>query len=83
MTSGELAASLRPAAGPGSADLLGQGDDDARGAAQVAQQEKVLVLRHLAEEVGTMIMRAAARMLAEAISGRARAASQLRRPAPQ
>ena len=75
MISGELAASLRPAAGPESADLLGQGDDDARGAAQVAQQEKVLVLRHLAEELGTMIMRAAARMLAEAISGRARAAS--------
>src|SRR3954447_3627444 len=34
-----------------SADLLGQGDDDARGAAQVAQQEDVLVLGHLAEEL--------------------------------
>src|SRR4051812_23326897 len=37
-----------------SADLLGQGDDDARGAAQVAQQEDVLVLGHLAEELSAV-----------------------------
>jgi hypothetical protein len=36
----------------GSADLLGQGDDDARGAAEVAQQEDSLILSHLAEELG-------------------------------
>src|ERR1700677_1516621 len=33
-----------------SADLLGQCDDDARGAAEVAEPEGALVLRHLAEE---------------------------------
>jgi len=38
MTSGELAASLRPAAGPGSADLLGQGDDDDWGALTINVQ---------------------------------------------
>jgi hypothetical protein len=35
-----------------SADLFGQGDDDARGAAQVAEQVDALVLGHLAEELG-------------------------------
>src|SRR3981081_1081205 len=35
-----------------SADLSGQGDDDARGAAEVAEPEGALVLRHLAEEFG-------------------------------
>src|SRR6266496_463414 len=33
-----------------SADLFGQSDDDARGAAEVAEPEDALVLRHLAEE---------------------------------
>jgi hypothetical protein len=33
-----------------SADLFGQGDDDARGAAEVAEREDALVLCHLAEE---------------------------------
>src|SRR6202041_3860156 len=33
-----------------SADLFGQGDDDARGAAEVTEQEDALVLGHLAEE---------------------------------
>jgi hypothetical protein len=37
-----------------SAGLFGQGDDDAGGAAQVAQQEDVLVLRDLAEEFGAV-----------------------------
>jgi len=37
-----------------SADLFGQGDDDARGAAEVAEQEDALVLRHLAEEFGAV-----------------------------
>lgn len=37
-----------------SADLFGQGDDDARGAAEVAEQEDVLVLCHLAEEFGAV-----------------------------
>ena len=37
-----------------SADLLGQGDDDARGAVEVAQQEDALVLCHLAEESGAV-----------------------------
>src|SRR5215470_9104391 len=37
-----------------SADPFSQGDDDARGAAKVAEQEDVLVLRHLAEEVRAM-----------------------------
>ena len=31
-------------------DLFGQSDDDARGAAEVAEPEDALVLRHLAEE---------------------------------
>ena len=35
-----------------SADLLGEGDDDACGAADVAEPEDALVLRHLAEEFG-------------------------------
>src|SRR5262252_2491529 len=35
-----------------SADLFGQGDDDARGAAEIAEPEDALVLRHLAEEFG-------------------------------
>jgi hypothetical protein len=35
-----------------SADLLGQGDDDARRAAKVAQQEDALELRYLAEDFG-------------------------------
>jgi hypothetical protein len=35
-----------------SADLFGQGDDDARGAAEVAEPEDALVLRHLAKEFG-------------------------------
>jgi hypothetical protein len=35
-----------------SADLFRQGDDDARGAAEVAEPEDALVLRHLAEEFG-------------------------------
>ncbi len=37
-----------------SADLFGQGDDDARGAAEVTEQEDALVLCHLAEEFGAM-----------------------------
>src|SRR5512140_1423855 len=37
-----------------SADLFGQGDDDARGAAEVAEPEDALVLRHLAEEFGAV-----------------------------
>jgi hypothetical protein len=37
-----------------SADLLGQGDDDARGAAKVAEQEDALELRHLAEDFGAV-----------------------------
>ena len=37
-----------------SADLFGQGDDDARGAAEVAEPEDTLVLRHLAEEFGAV-----------------------------
>jgi hypothetical protein len=37
-----------------SADLLGQGDDDARGAAEVAEQEGALVLCDLAEEFGAV-----------------------------
>jgi hypothetical protein len=37
-----------------SADLLGQGDDDARGAAKVAEQEDALKLRHLAENFGAV-----------------------------
>src|SRR5262245_20500904 len=37
-----------------SADLFGQGDDDARGAAEVAEPEDGLVLRHLAEEFGAV-----------------------------
>lgn len=36
------------------ADLFGQGDDDSRGAAEVAEPIAVLVLRHLAEEVGAV-----------------------------
>jgi len=39
-----------------SADLFGQGDDDARGAAEVAEPEDALVLRHLAEEFGAVMM---------------------------
>ena len=35
-----------------SADLLGQGDNDARGAAEIAEQVAVLVLRYHAEELG-------------------------------
>ena len=37
-----------------SADLFGQGDDDARGAAEVAEPEDALILRHLAEEFGAV-----------------------------
>ena len=37
-----------------SADLFGQGDDDARGAAEVTEQEDALVLCHLAEEFGAV-----------------------------
>src|SRR5829696_904640 len=37
-----------------SADLFGQSDDDARGAAEVAEPEDALVLRHLAEEFGAV-----------------------------
>ena len=37
-----------------SADLFGQGDDDARGAAEVTEQEDTLVLCHLAEEFGAV-----------------------------
>jgi len=44
----------RPARQVASADLLGQGDDDARGAAEVAEPEDALVLRHLAEEFGAV-----------------------------
>src|SRR6185437_5570723 len=36
------------------ADLFGQGDDDARGAAEVAEPVAVLVLRHPAEEFGAV-----------------------------
>jgi hypothetical protein len=38
-----------------SADLLSQGDDDARGAAEVAEPEDALVLGHLAEEFGAVV----------------------------
>jgi hypothetical protein len=38
-----------------SADLLGQGNDDARGAAEVAEQEDALVLGYLAEEFGALV----------------------------
>jgi hypothetical protein len=41
-----------PPASNGSAELLGQRDDDALGAADVAESIAVLVLRHLAEEFG-------------------------------
>src|SRR5690349_9320199 len=41
------------ATGP-SADLLGQGDDDAFGATEVAEPVAVLVLRHLAHEFGAV-----------------------------
>src|SRR5215510_12071807 len=37
-----------------SADLFGQGDDNARGTAEVAEPEDALVLRHLAEEFGAV-----------------------------
>jgi hypothetical protein len=37
-----------------SADLFGQGDDDAGGVAEVAEPEDALVLRHLAEEFGAV-----------------------------
>src|SRR6266508_2348344 len=37
-----------------SADLFGQSDDDARGAAEVAEPEDALVLRHLAAEFGAV-----------------------------
>src|SRR5579859_3788990 len=40
--------------GPASADLLGQADDDAGRAAQVAEQEDALELRDLAEEFGAV-----------------------------
>src|SRR6266851_3047774 len=40
----------RPRAGAPSAELLGQGDDDALGAADVAEQVFVLVLHHVADE---------------------------------
>jgi hypothetical protein len=43
-----------PRGRPASADLFGQGDDDARGAAEVAEPEDALVLRHLAEEFGAV-----------------------------
>jgi hypothetical protein len=42
-----------------SADLLGQGNDDARGAAEVAEQEDALELCHLAEEFGAVARRRA------------------------
>src|SRR5260370_12310473 len=37
-----------------SADLFGQGADDARGAAEAAEPEDALVLRHLATEFGAV-----------------------------
>jgi len=37
-----------------SADLFGQGDDDARGAAQGAEQEDALEPRYLAEDFGAV-----------------------------
>ena len=43
-----------PRSRPASADLFGQGDDDARGAAEVAEPVDALVLRHLAEEFGAV-----------------------------
>src|SRR5260370_37909926 len=46
-----------------SADLFGQGDDDARGAAEVAEQEDVLVLRYLAEEFGAVGAQAGDRVM--------------------
>src|SRR3954471_13282420 len=36
------------------AELLGQGDDDPRGTAEVAEPVAVLVLRHLTEELSTV-----------------------------
>src|SRR5438132_5946128 len=44
----------RPARRLASADLFGQGDDDARGAAEVAEPEDALVLRNIAEEFGAV-----------------------------
>jgi hypothetical protein len=41
-----------------SAELLGQRNDDALGAAHVAEQIDVLVLRHLADELGPMGLQA-------------------------
>src|SRR4030095_9201044 len=43
-----------PRSGLASADLFGQGDDDAGGAAKVAEPEDALVLCHLAEEFGAV-----------------------------
>ena len=37
-----------------SGELLGQRNDDALGAAEVAEQKAVLLLRHLADELGAM-----------------------------
>jgi hypothetical protein len=42
-----------------SADLFRQGDDDACGAAEVAEPEDVLVLSDLAEELGAVVRRRA------------------------
>ena len=41
-------------AGLASADLFGEGDDNARGAAEIAEPENGLVLRDLAEELGAV-----------------------------
>ncbi len=38
----------------GSAEFLGQRDNDAFGAAEVAEQKDVLVPHHLADELGAM-----------------------------
>jgi hypothetical protein len=38
----------------GSAELFGERDDDAIGTAEVAEPVEILVLRHLADELGTM-----------------------------
>ena len=47
---------VAPASEPrvASADLFGQGDDDARGAAEMAEPEDALELRHLAKETSTI-----------------------------
>jgi hypothetical protein len=53
-TSSPVLIRRRALPGGASADLFGQGDDDACGAAEVAEPVDALVLRHLAEEFGAV-----------------------------